>query len=223
MQYKMQGLFETNAQAWMAAVGCFSIVSRMGHKAHLLWEHQHPVLLGVDENIVLESLSRYLAEGSSLLEELPKSKTAEKIPLDLTAGRVSFSNVITTMLISVTRDDILNALNLPWMNEDNITSLGWDVGANKMAAKVGGMKAPTSSPHRGVIAGQWLAAEALPVTSLGVRKGFYQWVTWSVPLDISGVWAVVQSKSTEWGGDLYEATIQRNGQMGYLLPARRSH
>ena len=109
---------------------------------------------------------------------------------------------------------------MTWINEDNITSLGWDTRALKMSAISGGNNAPDSSPHRGVLAGQWLAAESLAVTSTGPRNDFYSWVTWSVPLVLGGVCTVVMALSSEWGGSRYIATVGRNGQMGYLEPPR---
>ena len=71
-----------------------------------------------------------------------------------------------------------------------------------------------------MLAGQWLAAESLPITGRGVRDSVYSWVTWFVPIDLGGARAVVRSRSTEWGGVRYQANIGRNGKMGYLEPAR---
>ena len=124
------------------------------------------------------------------------------------------------MLTTVTRDKIDEALNRPWTNRDDITSLGWDSRAVKLAGSIGGDRAPDAAPHRGVLAGQWLAAESLPITGRGVRDSVYSWVTWFVPIDLGGARAVVRSRSTEWGGVRYQANIGRNGKMGYLEPAR---
>jgi hypothetical protein len=223
MQYKMNGLSEHNTQGWMAAVGCLYILDRMGLAVQMMWDDSHPVINGVNEEQVLDTLEEYLIRGSDILDNLPSGLGTEKAPLDLTAGRVNLVKVIDNMLSSVSREKITEALNSPWANTDNVTSLGWDIGSVKLAASVGGNNAPDSSPHRGVLAGQWLAAESLPITGIGSRKRIYSWVTWSVPLDMGGVRSVVQSLSTDWGGVRYEANIARNGQMGYLEPSRTSN
>jgi hypothetical protein len=223
MQYKMNGLTEDNTQGWMAAVGVLYILDRKGLDVQLQWDRHHPVIHGVDQEQVIDVLMEYLEQGSDILEYLPIGIGGEKASLDLTAGRVNLNKVIGQMLATVDREKIDEALNQRWKNEDNITSLGWDAGAVKLAANIGGDSAPDASPHRGVLAGQWLAAESLPITGTGSRKRVYGWVTWSVHLDMGGVRAVVQALSADWGGVRYEANIARNGQMGYLEPARTAN
>lgn len=218
--FKMIGLRAENAQGWLAAVGVAYLLDRQGHDPILYWEGQHPILLNQDAERVIDALAEYLAQDSDLLANLPQGVKGEKAALDLSAGRVSFTGVIETMLKSVSRDKIAEALLYPWKNQDDITSLGWDIGAIKQGATSGGDKAPTDAPHRGVLAGQWLAAESLPVTGTGPRSDRYAWVTWSLPLDMEGVRSVVLSRSPAWGGRVYEAKVGRNGQMGYLQPAR---
>lgn len=220
MQYKMSGLRADNTQGWMAAVGVLYIADRMGLDVQMFWEGYHPIIQGADKGQVIDALLRYLDRGSDILDQLPTGTGAEKASLDLTAGRVNLKVVIAQMLATVDRDKIDEALNEHWTNNDNITSLGWDAKAVKLAAKIGGENAPDASPHRGVLAGQWLAAESLPITGTGPRKDVYSWVTWSVPLDICGVRAVVQAESIDWGGIRYLSNVARNGQMGYLEPAR---
>lgn len=222
MHYKMSGLRADNTQGWMAAVGVLYIADRMGLDVQMCWESYHPIIQGADKGQVIDALVRYLDMGSDILDRLPTGIGTEKASLDLTAGRVNFKAVIAQMLATVDRDKIDEALNEQWTNKDNITSLGWDAKAVKLAAKIGGENAPDASPHRGVLAGQWLAAESLPITGAGPRKDVYSWVTWTVPLDIGGVRAVIQAESTDWGGVRYSANVGRNGQMGYLEPGRTS-
>ncbi|MBM9514723.1 hypothetical protein [Desulfogranum marinum] len=221
MAYKIIGLREDNPQGWMAAVGLLYILNKMDIDALMMWCDGFPTLPDLTDKQVIDALWEYLQKGSDLPENLPQPKPGNnKISLDLTAGRVNFLGVIKQMIQAVTLDDIKKALNRRWVNQDDVTSLGWDTGAVKMAANIGGMKAPDSSPHRGVIAGQWLAAESLPFTGTGTRSSEYKWVTWSVPLDLEGVRSLVLSLSTEWGGVVYSSSVGRNGKMGYLEPAR---
>ncbi|MCG7872393.1 hypothetical protein A3194_08120 [Candidatus Thiodiazotropha endoloripes] len=217
--FEMQGLRAENTQGWMAAIGVISILDRMGMDVQIAWNNTCPTIHGADENQVIGALEEYLKQGSDILDRLPKGINGDKTALDLTAGRVSLTGVIESMINTVNRVNIVEALTQVWKNQDNITTLGWDSVSVKFAASVGGNKAPDSSPHRGVLAGQWLAAESLPITGVGPRTRKYKWVTWSVPLDLGGVRAVVQSTSTDWGGTLYIANVGRNGKMGYLEPA----
>jgi len=223
--FEMRGLRAENPQGWMAAIGVLYILDREGWDARMVWEGAHPVILGATEESVIDTLALYLARGSDILDHLPQGIGKEKAAFDFTAGRVSFTGVIAKMLKMVDRDKIVEALTQPWRNRDDITSLGWDTGSVKLSASAGGTKAPDTAPHRGVCAGQWLAAESLPITGTGPRRKSYTWVTWSVPLDLGGVRAVVLSSSTAWGGVCYSADIAKNGELRYLRPARtlRSH
>ena len=220
MDNKMLGLRADNTQGWMAAIGALAILDRMGMDVQLRWDEGHPVLDGAGRDQVADTLFHYLEQGSDILDRLPTGDGEAKAQLDLTAGRVNLREVIAQMVSTVTRDKIDEALNSHWRNSDDITSLGWDPGSVKLAGSLSGNRAPNDAPHRGVLAGQWLAAESLPITGRGVRAKVYTWVTWSVPLDLGGVRAVVLAGSTEWGGVRYQANIGRNGQMGYLEPAR---
>lgn len=220
MHFKAIGLRADNTQGWLAAVGALLVMNRMGIEAQLQWDDGLPVYHGVGKGHITSILAKYLERGSDILDRLPPGIGGKKAPLDLTAGRVNLIAVIKDMLANVDEQKIDEALNTAWKNQDNVTCLGWDIGAVKMAASIGGNNAPDASPHRGVVAAQWLAAESLPITSIGPRKKTYSWVTWSVPLDLGGVRAVAQALSTDWGGVRYEANVGRNGQMGYLEPAR---
>jgi hypothetical protein len=217
MPYEMIGLREDNPQGWLAAVGVLYILHKVGTDALMSWKNGIPVIADMSGKEVIASLNEYLERGSDLLENLPHPPPGEeKIALDITAGRVSFTSVIETMIKTINRASLVKALEQVWNNSDNITSLGWDTGALKMAASIGGMNAPDSSPHRGVLAGQWLAAESLPVTGTGSRENEFRWVTWSVPLDLGAVRSLILAQSCDWEGKLYSSKIGRNGQMGYL-------
>lgn len=219
-QVRLTGLQASNTQAWMAALGVLAILDRMGVQAYLQWEEQCPLVHGTTREELVCTLCRYLETGSDILEHLPAGAPGEKTPLDLSAGRVELRGVISQMLAAVDRGKIEQALFERWRNRDDIVSLGWDINALKMAANSGGAHAPDNAPHRGELAAQWLAAESLPITSVGKRSHSYTWVTWAVPLDLGGVRALVLAQSTAWNGERYSALVGRNGQMGYLAPAR---
>jgi len=221
MRYKMIGLRADNPQGWLAAIGVAYLLDRHGQGITMHWEEKTPVISGVNEKLTLQVIDSYLQTGSNIMDHLPPYINGKKPQLDLTAGRVSFTGVIKQMLQLVTIEHVSKALNFPWENTDHITSLGWDPAAVKRASTFAGEKEPASAPHCGVLAGQWLAAESLPVT--GVREDSrhsYRWVTWSVPLDMGGIKSVILSCNPDWGGVLYEARVGHNGQMGYLEPAR---
>lgn len=220
-EFQMNGLRADNPQGWMAAIGVQYILARLGEDPLLHWEGVVPILTGSDEEQVMESLKCYLSKGSDILERLPRGRGKEKSALDRTAGKVSFVGVIEQMQNMVTSDHLHSALTQVWRNTENICSLGWDPKAVKRAYSLGGSKAPDQAPHQVVLGGQWLAAESLPITGTGPRLGQYEWVTWGYPLDLDGVWAVVQARSTDWGGVRFQSKVGRNGQMGYLEPARR--
>ncbi|WP_321530953.1 hypothetical protein [uncultured Desulfuromonas sp.] len=187
----------------------------------MYWDGVFPILFGIDEDRAINALFDYLQSGSDILENLPPKIRGDKPQLDLTAGRVSMEGTIAKMLDSISISDIRSALTCQWENKDRITSLGWDSQSVKFAYSIAGGKEPGSAPHCGVIAGQWLAAESLPITGMGEGgRRSYRWVTWSFPLDMGGIRAVVLSRSSDWGGVMYEARVARNGQMGYLEPAR---
>ena len=139
MHYEMVGLRADNTQGWMAAVGVLYILDQMGSDAQMLWHNFHPVIHGVGKGQVVDILEKYLADGSDILDRLPVGVENEKPSLDLTAGRVNLRGVISQMLATVDRVKIDEALNKQWNNTDNITSLGWDAGAVKLAASVGGV------------------------------------------------------------------------------------
>jgi hypothetical protein len=174
-------------------------------------DDQFQKILAADQDI--DWLSVYLPQGVGGVKSV----------LDLTGGRLQFAKVIRQTIAEVQKgpvEAITEALFGPWENKADVASLGWDPGALKAAATMGGGDAPNLAPHQVVAAAQWLAAESLPITGLKPKAKAYQWVTWSVVLDLEGVRSVVLAESTNWGGLKYMSRVSRNGQIGYLEPAR---
>jgi len=133
---------------------------------------------------------------------LPLGVDGVKGVLDLTGGRLQFAKVIRQTITMVQADPagvITEALYGPWENNVDVASLGWDPGALKVAATLGGGEAPDMAPHQVVAAAQWLAAESLPITGVKPKAKAYQWVTWSVLLDLEGVRSVALAGSAHWG------------------------
>jgi hypothetical protein len=180
-----------------------------------------------DPHSVVEDHYRSILKAGQELDWLsvfmPQGVGGVKGVLDLTGGRLQFAKVIRETIAVVQKtpvEAVTAALFGPWENKDNVASLGWDPGGLKVAATLGGGKAPDSAPHQVEAAAQWLAAESLPITGLLPKAKSYHWVTWSMPLDLEGVRSVVLSGSVRWGGRSYMSRVSRNGQMGYLEPAR---
>lgn len=215
------GLRADNLQGWMAAVGTLMILDRQGLDATMLWDGVTPVVKGASEWSIIDALWAY-HPCSDILENLPNGYGGEKTSLDVTGGTVAFDKVIAKTHAAVTRDNLYQALMHPWRNDEGITSLGWDINALKQASRLAGEKPPADADHRSVTAGQWLAAESLPVTSYmrRDRRRPYRWTTWALPLDFPGARAVVLAESTEYGGARYEAQMHRNGKVGYFGFAR---
>jgi len=223
-QFEMPGLRADNPQGWMAAIGVLLVLEQQGIDARLGWRQLVPTLYGIDQDGATKTLLAYLEVGSQALERLkpvPKVPGKDKIALDFTAGRVNFADVINSMTSKVAENHIIHCLTSVWTNSDDEVSLGWDPFAVKQAATLAGDKAPDSARHRTELGGQWLAAESLAVTSPPPNdmKGSFQWVTWQVPLDMEGVYSVVQAHSDAWQGERYQANIAFSGSFKFFLPA----
>lgn len=217
------GLRADNLQGWLAAVGTLMILDRQGMDITMHWEGVNPVVLGASGEAVVDALWAY-HPNSDIIANLPKGYGGEKTSLDVTGGTVIFDKIIEKTHASVTREKISHALSQPWRNKDDITSLGWDFNALKQASRLAGEKPPDTATHRGVTAGQWLAAESLPITSYMRRdrkkNDYYRWTTWALPLDYTGARSVLLTASTDFGCVQYEARIYRNGKVGYFGFAR---
>lgn len=223
-RFDMIGLRADNPQAWMAAVGVLFILDHQGQKVQLSWQQLTPVLHGMTGQEVVACLCAYLESGSQaldLLADIPKDPVKNKIALDFTAGRVNFVDVINNMISDVKETHIRSALTQGWKNEDDEVSLGWDPQSVKHAASLSGDKAPDAARHRTQLGGQWLAAESLAVTCPlpnKLKRG-YNWVTWQVPLDMEGVFSVVQAQTTAWSGVRYVSNIGFSGNFKVFQPA----
>ncbi|TCD47194.1 hypothetical protein [Chlorobium sp. N1] len=216
------GLRADNLQGWLAAVGTLMILDRQGLAATMHWSGVTPVLRSASKNEVIDVLWDY-HPCSDILTNLPAGYGGEKTSLDVTGGTVIFDKVIEKTHAAVTKESISQALVHPWRNGDDVTSLGWDINALKQGSRLAGNKPPDKARHQGVVAGQWLAAESLPLTSYlrrDRRKQPYRWTTWGLPLDQAGVRAVVLAQPGEFEGVQYEADVYRNGQVGYFGLAR---
>ena len=223
-QYEMPGLRADNPQGWMAAIGLLFVLDHQGKQAQLSWRQFTPIIHGLSGQEVIETLCEYLNAGSQALNrlaDLPRDPIKNKIALDFTAGRVNFVDVIDHMIQTVNERQILSSLTEIWKNEDDEVSLGWDPLAVKQAATLAGEKAPDSAKHRTQLGAQWLAAESLVVTCPApnkLKRG-YSWTTWQVPLDMEGVYSVVQAQSSAWNGVRYCANIGFSGNFKFFQPA----
>ncbi len=220
MAYRLNGIDASNPQGWMAAIGVVYILDRMEKDVWMHWDGRLPVLEGIDPSKVIGTLLEYKAK-SDLLDNLPTTRGAEKGSLDFTGGTVILSKVIRQMLDSVDHEVLVEALDHPWKNKDNIANLGWDVNAIKLAATLPGEKNPSQANHKGVIAAQWLAAESLPLTSpvYPVRNRAFIWTTWSISLDLQGIRSILFSESVDWGGVKYKSQARPNGNLNYFEPS----
>lgn len=225
-QFKMMGLRADNPQAWMAAVGLQFILAHQNKNVLLSWDGLTPVLFNITEREMMDSINQYIRDGSQAnarISNLPRDLKKNKIALDFTAGQVILTEKIDQMVNEVKEQHILNSLTEPWQNEDkNIVSLGWDPVSIKQAATLAGGKPPEKALHRTQLGAQWLAAESLFVTCPHtISLGQYHWVTWSVPLDIEGVYSVIQAQTSAWMGFRYCSNIGFNGSFKFFYPSSR--
>lgn len=219
---RLEGLKADSPQGWMAAVGVMRILANSNVKALMSWDHLTPVILGIDRTQLVNTIDNHRQQGGEIVNEikcLPLNDKG-KIHLDFSSGKVNFFNVIEKMSIDTNKKLIERDLFQPWKNTDDFVSLGWDPSATKQAATLPGNKAPDSAEHKTNLAGQWLAAESLPITCPTPTKlREYTWVTWGVPLDIEGLYSVIKAQTTEWEGAKYKSLISKNGQLGFFLPS----
>ena len=219
---KLTGLQADNPQGWMAAIGIMMILKEKNHHALLSWDNLTPILHDIEDEELIDLLMSYKIKNNNLIDNLSVIPTnfKHKITLDFTAGKVNLHNVIKEMTRTVTEQHLKDALFHPWKNTDDFVSLGWDPRAVKRAATLSGNKAPDSAQHSTVLAGQWLAAESLLLTCpLPPLQHSYSWVTWSMPIELESIQAIIQSLSTDWGGDLFTAKLIKNGQFTVFLPS----
>ena len=65
---KLTGLREDNPQGWLAAVGTLRILSELGIESQLSWGQGFALLQGVDQDILIQSLSGYVAGREQAIE-----------------------------------------------------------------------------------------------------------------------------------------------------------
>ncbi len=120
------------------------------------------------------------------------------------------------------------ALFGPWRYEDDYASWGWDPATFRPGALTS--NAPSEMKMAGVAGAYWLAWESQPlfpclhgVGTLGFefRPRAWTWATWSVPLDLHAVRALLRQpqEARAIGGARYRSGIVMAGQIQYLEPA----
>lgn len=121
------------------------------------------------------------------------------------------------------------ALFGPWRYEDKCASWGWDPATFRAGAFTS--DAPTDMKIKGVAGAYWLAWEAQPLFpcihgqgTLGFehRPRAWTWPTWSQPLDIAAVRALLRQpqEAAALGGRRYRSRIVVAGQFQWFEPAQ---
>jgi hypothetical protein len=156
--------------------------------------------------------------------------------LDMTAGGLKLFAAVRKLIPHVRsrlEPALREALLGPWLNADNVGSLGWDPCAMKSGATIAGGKAPTSAPHATVSAAMWLAFEALPLFParwLAELGGPHE-IVWVLPhrpatlahlqqMQLAGPRTAAAELAAE-GWSCWSVEIIRNGKFGCLLPPVR--
>lgn len=139
-------------------------------------------------------------------------------------------------LCSPLRDDgtheyVLIDSTQPWVYADEVASWGWDPATYRPGARTA--TEPSKTKLSGVAAAYWLAWESLPCFpnmpgrgTLGFeyrpKARAWTWTTWSVPLDIHAVGALLRrpEEGTALGGQQYRAGIVFAGQIQFFEPGR---
>ncbi|QSA97549.1 hypothetical protein [Methylococcus sp. EFPC2] len=162
-----------------------------------------------------------------------KGVSLAETKLDMTAGGLKLFAAVRKLLPVVRASletSVREALLGPWLNADNVGSLGWDPGALKSGATVAGGKAPTSAKDATVVAAMWLAFEALPLFPARwlAELGKFDEVIWVLPhrpaswaglreMQLAGVRMDVEDLRAQ-GWSRWSVGITRNGKFGCLLP-----
>ena len=129
------------------------------------------------------------------------------------------------------REKFVEALFGPWVYADEVASWGWDPATYRPGARTA--TEPSKTKLSGVAAAYWLAWESLPCFpnmpgrgTLGFeyrpKARAWTWTTWSVPLDIHAVGALLRrpEEGTALGGQQYRAGIVFAGQIQFFEPGR---
>ena len=71
---------------------------------------------------------------------------------------------------------LTEALYGPWLQNDGISTFGWNPADKKEAASLAGNKVPKSMKHRTVVGANWLAFESLPLLApIALVSGRNEW------------------------------------------------
>ncbi|MEI7866308.1 MAG: hypothetical protein WCI11_00345 [Candidatus Methylumidiphilus sp.] len=168
-------------------------------------------------------------------EQHQKGKTElAETKLDMTAGQLKLFSTVRNLIPKLRKHfkgKMQEALLGPWLNEDNVGSLGWDPGAMKSGATLAGEDSPSKARHITVVGAMWLAFEALPLFPARwlAETGRFDEIEWVVPHCPIG-WAGLRqmllagckldaSELEVQGWSRWSVAISRNGRLGCLQPA----
>ncbi|MFO7181193.1 MAG: hypothetical protein DIU78_021005 [Pseudomonadota bacterium] len=154
----------------------------------------------------------------------------------LTAGQQRFMDAVLDILEHVTRDDLVEALNGPWIGREGVKNLRFRAASERLRALLS--FDPSKEPARTEVGAYWLAFQGLPcfpcvpvgfrVRTTGIRGSgkneSFTWPIWTVPLTYSPARAVVglrnlarlsaHDRARHGIGEIFTAKIDRNSQ-GY--------
>lgn len=160
----------------------------------------------------------------------------------LTAGQQRFMDAVLDILDHVTRNDLVEALNGPWIGREGVKNLRFRAASERLRALLS--FDPSKESARTEVGAYWLAFQGLPcfpcvpvrfrVRTTGVRGSgkneSFTWPIWTVPLTYFAVRAVVGLRNLDrlsarerarYGiGEIFTAKIERNSQgYGNFAPA----
>lgn len=121
----------------------------------------------------------------------------------LTAGQQRFMDAVLDVLENVTRDDLVEALNGPWIGREKVKSLRFRAGSERLRALLS--FDPSKESARSEVGANWLAFQGLPcfpcvpagfrVRTTGIhgsgKNEAFIWPIWTAPLTYACVRAVV--------------------------------
>jgi len=153
-----------------------------------------------------------------------------------TAGQQRFMDVVLNLRDEVEREDVVEALEGPWVGREGPKNLRWRAASERSRALLS--FDPGKAPTRTVGGATWLAYQALPLfpcVPVGLRvatTGFtgrgknerFSWPIWETPLSVDAVRVLVGTTDiadtdAEWRDvrgvvQVFEAAVVRNSQ-GY--------
>jgi hypothetical protein len=156
--------------------------------------------------------------------------------LHFTAGQQPFLQMVVELVNDVTKDDLREALEGPWMYQRPLPVMGWDATSTRDYALRA--RNPSTDKKLGVPGADWLAVRGLlffPTVPQGNRvmttgclggwkNGRFRWPLWTVPLPASVVGSVLgqdveamvkAERDARHIGAVFSSGIRRNDQGGY--------